>query len=87
MLIVNGSLIQLLLYQIGKMALKIHRIKSAYFCFVKLIQISFFKNENIHFRAIKWLRFILNKQITKGKKSSPIIFYIYSFNIIIIFKK
>ena len=74
MLIVNGSLIQLLLYQIGKMALKIHRIKSAYFCFVKLIQISFFKNENIHFRAIKWLRFILSKQITKGKKSSPIKF-------------
>ena len=56
------------------MALKLHRIKSAYFCFVKLIQISFFKNENIHFKAIKWLRFILSKQVTKGKKASPIKF-------------
>ena len=74
MLIVNGSLIQFILYQIGKMALKLHRIKSAYFCFVKLIQISFFKNENIHFKAIKWLRFILSKQVTKGKKASPIKF-------------
>ena len=67
MLIVNGSLIQMILYQIGKMALKIHKIKPAYFCFVKLIQISYFKNENIHFKAIKWLRYIINIQINKGK--------------------
>ena len=67
MLIVNGSLIQMILYQIGKMALKMHKIKPAYFCFVKLIQISYFKNENIHFKAIKWLRYIINIQINKGK--------------------
>ena len=64
MLIVNGSLMQVILYQIGKIALKMNKIKSAYFCFVKLIQISFFKNENIHFRAIKWLRYILNTQVS-----------------------
>ena len=68
MLIVNGSLMQIILYQIGKIALKMHKIKSAYFCFVKLIQISFFKNENIHFRAIKWLRFILSSQVNPNKK-------------------
>ena len=72
MLIVNGSLMQVILYQIGKMALKMHKIKTAYFCFVKLIQISFFKNENIHFKAIKWIRFILKNQANKGKKSSTL---------------
>ena len=72
MLIVNGSLMQVILYQIGKMALKMHKIKTAYFCFVKLIQISFFKNENIHFKAIKWIRFILKNQASKGKKSSTL---------------
>ena len=72
MLIVNGSLMQLILYQIGKIALKMHKIKSAYFCFVKLVQISFFQNENIHFKAIKWLRFILKNQINKGKKNSTL---------------
>ena len=70
MLIVNGSLLQLIFYQIGKMALKMHKIKAAYFCFVKLIQISYFQNENIHFKAIKWLRFILKSQIGKEKKSN-----------------
>ena len=70
MLIVNGSLIQIILYQIGKMALKMHKIKPAYFCFVKLLQISFFKNENIHFKTIKWLRFILKNKISEGKKNS-----------------
>ena len=70
MLIVNGSLIQGILYQIGKIALKMHKIKTAYFCFVKLIQISFFKNENFHFKAIKWIRFILKNQANKGKKNS-----------------
>ena len=68
MLIINGSLLQMILYQIGKMALKLHKIKPAYFCFVKLIQSSYFKNEYIHFRAIKWIRSIINKQINKGKK-------------------
>ena len=42
MLIVNGSLIQFILYQIGKMSLKLHKYKVSYYCFVKLIQISFF---------------------------------------------
>ena len=66
MLIVNGTLIQLILYQIGKIAIKMHKVTSAYFCFVKLIQISVFKNENIHFRAIKWLRYILSNQVNNS---------------------
>ena len=68
MLIVNGSLMQIILYQIGKIALKMHKIKSAYFCLVKLIQISVFKNDNIHFKAIKWLRYILTSQLNHNKK-------------------
>ena len=67
MLIVNGTLIQFILYQIGKMSLKLHKYKVAYYCFVKLIQISFYKNENLHFRAIKWLRFLINNNIDKKK--------------------
>ena len=70
MLIVNGSLIQFILYQIGKMALKLHKSKVAYYCFVKLIQISYFKNENLHFKAIKWIRFLLNSFIEKRKNNN-----------------
>ena len=70
MLIVNGSLIQFILYQIGKMALKLHKNKVAYYCFVKIIQISFFKNENLHFKAIKWIRFLLNSFAEKRKSSN-----------------
>ena len=69
MLIVNGSLIQFILYQIGKMALKMHKTKVAYFCFVKLISISFFKNENLHFKAIKWIRYLLNHFMEKRKNN------------------
>jgi len=69
MLIVNGALIQFILYQIGKMALKLHKNKVAYYCFVKLIQISFFKNENLHFKAIKWIRFLLNSFMEKRKSN------------------
>ena len=67
MLIVNGSLIQFILYQIGKMSLKLHKNKAAYYCFVKLLQISFFKNENLHFKAIKWIRYLLNSFAEKRK--------------------
>ena len=70
MLIVNGSLIQFILYQIGKMALKLHKNKVAYYCFVKLIQISFFKNENLHFKAIKWIRYLLNSFLEKKKNNN-----------------
>ena len=70
MLIVNGALIQFILYQIGKMALKLHKNKVAYFCFVKLIQISFFKNENLHFKAIKWIRFLLNSFAEKRQNNN-----------------
>ena len=70
MLIVNGSLIQFILYQIGKMALKLHKNKVAYYCFVKLIQISYFKNENLHFKAIKWIRYLLNSFLEKRKKNN-----------------
>ena len=72
MLIVNGALIQFILYQIGKMALKLHKNKVAYFCFVKLIQISYFKNENLHFKAIKWIRYLLNTFMEKRKNSNNI---------------
>ena len=70
MLIVNGSLIQFILYQIGKMSLKLHKNKVAYYCFVKLLQISFFKNENLHFKAIKWIRFLLNSFAEKRKSNN-----------------
>ena len=70
MLIVNGSLIQFILYQIGKMALKLHKPKVAYYCFVKLISISFFKNENLHFKAIKWIRYLLNQFMEKKKNNN-----------------
>ena len=70
MLIVNGSLIQFILYQIGKMSLKLHKNKVAYYCFVKLIQISFFKNENLHFKAIKWIRYLLNSFSEKRKSNN-----------------
>ena len=70
MLIVNGALIQFILYQIGKMALKLHKNKVAYYCFVKIIQISYFKNENLHFKAIKWIRFLLNIFMEKRKNNN-----------------
>ena len=70
MLIVNGSLIQFILYQLGKMSLKLHKNKVAYYCFVKVLQISFFKNENLHFKAIKWIRYLLNCFAEKRKNTN-----------------
>lgn len=70
MLIVNGILIQFILYQIGKMSLKLHKYKVSYYCFVKLIQISFFKNEDLHFKSIKWIRFLLNDFLERKKNTN-----------------
>lgn len=70
MLIVNGALIQFILYQIGKMSLKLHKPKVSYYCFVKITQISFFKNEDLHFKSIKWIRYLLNDYFEKKKSSN-----------------
>ncbi len=62
MLIINGIYFELILFYIGKFSIKLRKYKIAYFCFFKLLSISNFKNQKIHFKALKWLE-KLNKKI------------------------
>ena len=62
MLIINGIYFELILFYIGKFSIKLRKNKIAYYCFYKLLFISNFKNQKIHFKALKWLE-KLNKKI------------------------
>ena len=61
MLIINGIYFELILFNIGKFSVKIRKYKIAYICFFKLLSISNFKNQKIHFKALKWLEKLNNK--------------------------
>ena len=80
MLIINGNLIEYILYNIGKFAFKTGKMKIAYFTFFNILHLSYFENENLHLKCLKWINKInqifkkdifeieLKRQNTKKKK-------------------
>ena len=80
MLIINGILIEFILYNIGKFAYKIGKFKVAYFTFFNMLHLSFYENENLHLKSFKWINNInqkfkneimeLNKIFPSGRKKT-----------------
>ena len=61
MLIINGILIEFILYNIGKFAYKIGKYKIAYFTFFNMLHLSFYQNENLHLKSLKQINNINKK--------------------------
>lgn len=56
MLIVNGTLMEYIVYSIAKFAKKVEKYKVAYVAFQHFFHLSYFKNENLHCKALKALK-------------------------------
>lgn len=67
MLIVNGSLMEYIVYCIAKFAKKVEKYKVAYVAFQHFFHLSYFKNENLHCKALKAFKRI-NEIITEKKE-------------------